>query len=90
MPRSRRCWDRTGARSPNAAGTIPSLLADDDGTLYVGIERVHQIVKFDYAKNGLLARAQAVPRPAGFAKLPSNRGMECLAAAPKQSRSPAR
>jgi hypothetical protein len=60
-------------------------LADDDGTLYVGIERVHQIVKFDYAKNGLLARAQVVPRPAGFAKLPSNRGIECLAAAPKQS-----
>jgi len=60
-------------------------LADDDGTLYVGIERVHQVVRFDYAKNGLLARAQVVPRPAGFAKLPSNRGIECLAAAPKQS-----
>lgn len=60
-------------------------LADDDGTLYVGIERVHQIVKFDYAKSGLLARAQVVPRPAGFAKLPANRGIECLAAGPKQS-----
>jgi hypothetical protein len=60
-------------------------LADEDGTLYVGIERVHQIVKFDYAKNGLLARAQVVPRPPGFAKLPSNRGIECLAVAPKQS-----
>jgi hypothetical protein len=60
-------------------------LAEDGGTLYVGIERVHQIVKFDYAKFGLLARAQVVPRPAGFAKLPSNRGIECLAAAPKQS-----
>lgn len=60
-------------------------LADDDGTLYVGIERVHQIVRFDYAKNGLAARAQVVPRPAGFAKLPSNRGIECLAVAPKQS-----
>lgn len=60
-------------------------LAEDDGALYVGIERVHQIVRFDYAKNGLLARAQTVARPAGFAKLPSNRGIECLAAAPKQS-----
>ena len=59
-------------------------LADDGGTLYVGIERVHQIVKFDYAKNGLLARAQVVPRPAAFAKLPLNRGIECLAVAPKQ------
>ena len=59
-------------------------LTDDDGTLYVGIERVHQIVRFDYAKNGLLARAQAIARPAGFSKLPANRGIECLAAAPKQ------
>ncbi len=56
-----------------------------DGTLYVGIERVHQIVKFDYAKNGLLARAQVMPRPPAFAKLPANRGIECLAAGPKQS-----
>ena len=60
-------------------------LADDAGTLYVGIERVHQIVKFDYAKNGLLARAQIVPRPPAFAKLPANRGIECLAVGPKQS-----
>ena len=60
-------------------------LADDGGTLYVGIERVHQIVKFDYARDGLLARAQVVPRPPGMAKLPSNRGIECLAVAPKQS-----
>ena len=60
-------------------------LADDDGTLYVGIERVHQIVKFDYAKNGLLARAQVLPRPPAFAKLPANRGIECLAVGPKQS-----
>jgi hypothetical protein len=59
-------------------------LADDGGTLYVGIERVHQIVKFDYAKSGLLARAQVVPRPPEIAKLPSNRGLECLSAAPKQ------
>ena len=60
-------------------------LADEDGTLYVGIERVHQIVKFDYAKQGLLARAQVLPRPPAFAKLPANRGIECLAVGPKQS-----
>lgn len=60
-------------------------LAEEDGTLYVGIERVHQIVKFDYAKQGLLARAQVLPRPAAFAKLPANRGIECLATGPKQS-----
>ena len=61
-----------------------SLADDGGGTLYVGIERVHQIVKFDYGKFGLLARAQVVPRPPEFAKLPSNRGIECLSVAPKQ------
>ena len=60
-------------------------LADDGGMLYVGIERVHQIVRFDYARQGLLARAQIVPRPPAFAKLPANRGIECLAIAPKQT-----
>jgi hypothetical protein len=31
-------------------------IAQDGGVLYVGIERVHQIVRFDYEKDGLLAR----------------------------------
>jgi hypothetical protein len=60
-------------------------LADDDGMLYVGIERVHQIVRFDYARQGLLARAQVLPRPPAFARLPANRGIECLAVGPKQT-----
>jgi len=32
-------------------------LAEANGTLYVGIERVEKIVRFDYAKDGLAARA---------------------------------
>ena len=39
---------RTASRSPRAAGTTPSRSPSDDGTLYVGIERVNQIVRFDY------------------------------------------
>ncbi len=58
-------------------------LTEDGGALYVSIERVHRIVRFDYARDGLLARAQPVPVPPAFAKLPSNRGIECLAAAPR-------
>ncbi len=58
-------------------------LAEDGGALYVGIERVHQIVRFDFARNGFAARGTPLPVPAAFAKLPANRGVECLLAAPK-------
>lgn len=57
-------------------------LAEDNGVVYVGIERVNQIVRFDYGKHGLLARAQPIPVPAGVRKLPNNKGLECLAFVP--------
>src|SRR5262249_41236870 len=58
-------------------------LADDGGTLYVGIERVHRILRFDYGKDGLLARGQPVTTPPGMKSLPSNKGLEALVAMPK-------
>lgn len=58
-------------------------LAEDGGFAYVALERVHRILKFDYAKRGLLARATLVPTPPEMAKLPSNRGLECLQVMPK-------
>jgi hypothetical protein len=58
-------------------------LAERDGVLYVGIERVNQIVRFDYARDGLLARAQVVPVPPDVKTLPNNKGLECLTAPPK-------
>jgi len=53
-------------------------LAEDSGTVYVGIERVHQIVRFDYARQGLRARGQPIPLPPAVKSLPSNKGLECL------------
>lgn len=50
---------------------------------YVALERVHRILSFDYGKDALLARAQTVPVPPELAKLPSNRGIECLVTMPK-------
>ena len=41
-------------------------IAEDGGTLYVGIERVHQIVRFDYGKEGLLARGRPIAPAAGI------------------------
>jgi hypothetical protein len=58
-------------------------MADDGGTLYLGFERVHQIARFNYGKNGLLARGQPVPVPTALRSLPSNRGIEGLVFVPK-------
>jgi hypothetical protein len=58
-------------------------IAEDGGTLYVGIERVHRIVKFDFAKNGMRARAVPIPVPAEFTGLPWNKSLEALAVVPK-------
>jgi hypothetical protein len=60
-------------------------LALDGGTAYVGIERVHQIVRFDFAKDGLRARGRPIPVPGGLKLLPENKSLECLEVAPKDS-----
>lgn len=71
-PLTRRRWYDTEA------------LADDGaGTLYVGIERVHQIVRFNFGQDGLRARGTAIPVPPAFKSLPSNKSIECLAFAPR-------
>jgi hypothetical protein len=58
-------------------------IAEDGGTLYVGIERVHQIVRFNYGKEGLLARGRAIPVPKELRSLPANKGLEGLVFVPK-------
>ena len=61
------------------------LLENDNGTLYVGLERVEQIVRFDYARDGLLARAEPLKVPADFKTFKFNKSLECLAMPPKGS-----
>jgi len=58
-------------------------LAQDGGTLYVGIERVNRVVRFDFGRLGVLARAEPIPVPPGVAKLPNNKGLEALEFVPK-------
>jgi hypothetical protein len=58
-------------------------LAEDGGTLYVGIERVQRIVRFDYGHDGLLARGTPIPVPPAFRTLPKNGSLECLVMAPR-------
>ena len=48
--------DPMAKRSRLMADMSAGTIADDGSTLYVGIEGVNQIVRFDYGKDGLLAR----------------------------------
>ena len=55
-----------------------------DGTLvYIGLERVNQILKFDFAKGGTRSLGQPIPLPPAMRKLPYNKGVEALVVVPK-------
>lgn len=58
-------------------------LTERDGTLYVGLERVEQIVRFNYKRDGLLARGELMPVPPDFKSFTFNKSLECLAAVPE-------
>lgn len=58
-------------------------LADDGGIFYVGIERVNEIVRFDYGKDGFNARAKPVDFPPQIKKLPYNKGLEAMTFVPR-------
>ena len=60
-------------------------LESDNGILYVGIERVEQIVRFDYGHDGFLARGKPIPVPADFKTFKYNKSLECLAMPPQGS-----
>jgi hypothetical protein len=58
-------------------------LAADGGRFYVGLERVQAIVRFDFARAGLRARAEPVAVPRDFKTLTYGRSLECLAVPPQ-------
>jgi hypothetical protein len=58
-------------------------LATIDGKLYIGIERVEQIVRFDTKRDGLKARGEPIRVPPDFKSFTFNKSLECLAAPPK-------
>ncbi len=55
------------------------LAIGPDGTAYVSFERVHEVMRFDLGRKGFDARAEALPRPAGAARLRPNRSLEAVA-----------
>jgi len=58
-------------------------IAEDGGTLYVGIERVEKIVRFNYGRDGLLAHGEPIPVPSDFKTFTFNKSLECLVVVPK-------
>jgi len=58
-------------------------LALDGSVAYVGLERVNQILRFDFSKGGIRSRGEAVPVPPEIGTLPFNKGLETLVFVPK-------
>ncbi|MBI3701182.1 MAG: esterase-like activity of phytase family protein [Afipia sp.] len=58
-------------------------LAFDGAYAYVGIERVNQIVRFDFSKGGIQSRGEPIAVPLAISKLPFNKGLESLVFVPK-------
>lgn len=58
-------------------------ITERDGMLYVGIERVEQIVRFNYRRDGLKARGEVMKVPADFKTFTNNKSLECLAVPPR-------
>ncbi|WP_456620056.1 MULTISPECIES: esterase-like activity of phytase family protein [unclassified Bradyrhizobium] len=63
-------------------------LARDGSLLYVGLERVNQIMRFDFAKGATRARGEVLPTPPAVRKLPYNKGLEALVFVPRDKGQP--
>ncbi len=58
-------------------------IAIDGSFVYVGLERVNQVLRFDFSKGFTRARGEPVSMPAAVKDLPSNKGLEALVFVPK-------
>ncbi len=58
-------------------------IALDGSLVYVGLERVNQILRYDFSKGFTRSRGEVVPLPAAARKLPYNKGLEALVVVPK-------
>ena len=58
-------------------------LALDGSFVYVGLERVNQVLRFDFSKDYTRSRGEVVAMPPAVKKLPFNKGLEALVFVPK-------
>ena len=58
-------------------------IALDGSLVYIGLERVNQLLRYDFSKGFTRARGEVVPLPPAAKKLPYNKGLEALVMVPK-------
>src|SRR3954471_4093837 len=58
-------------------------IALDGSFVYIGLERVNQLLRFNFAKGFTRSRGEVVPLPPAARKLPYNKGLEALVMVPK-------
>jgi hypothetical protein len=58
-------------------------IALDGSIVYIGLERVNQVLRFDFSKGFTRSRGEVFPMPPAVKKLPFNKGLEALVFVPK-------
>jgi hypothetical protein len=58
-------------------------IALDGSYVYIGLERVNQVLRFDFSKGFARSRGEVVPMPPAVERLPFNKGLEALVMVPK-------
>jgi hypothetical protein len=58
-------------------------IALDGSFVYIGLERVNQLLRFDFSKGFTRSRGEVVALPPAAKKLPFNKGLEALVMVPK-------
>jgi hypothetical protein len=58
-------------------------IALDGPFVYIGLERVNQVLRFDFSKGFTRSRGEVVPLPPAARKLPFNKGLEALIFVPR-------
>jgi len=58
-------------------------IALDGPFVYIGLERVNQVLRFNFSKGFTRSRGEVVPLPPAARKLPFNKGLEALVMVPK-------
>jgi hypothetical protein len=58
-------------------------IALDGSFVYIGLERVNQVLRYDFSKGFTRSRGEVIPVPPAVRKLPFNKGLEALVMVPK-------
>ena len=58
-------------------------IALDGSFAYIGLERVNQVLRYDFSKGFTRARGEVMPLPPAAKKLPYNKGLEALVMVPR-------